>query len=108
MFNVEKLVKEGLEILIYSGMEDFICNYMTSEMWMRKLKWPLASGWQQAEEVEWRVNGTVAGYYKKYRNLHLLKIKNAGHLVPMDQPFNALTMIMRFIYLENETYYLTI
>jgi carboxypeptidase C (cathepsin A) len=35
----------------------------------------------------------VAGYHKQVDNLHFLIILNSGHLVPMDQPRNALDLV---------------
>ena len=34
---------------------------------------------------------------RQYGNLHFLRVYDAGHMVPMDQPENALAMINRFI-----------
>jgi len=44
------------------------------------------------------VNGTIAGTAKTFTNLTFLEVYNAGHLVPMNQPQNALDMLVRFIY----------
>ncbi len=34
---------------------------------------------------------------RQYGNLHFLRVYEAGHMVPMDQPENALAMIQRLI-----------
>jgi len=34
---------------------------------------------------------------RQYGNLHFLRVYEAGHMVPMNQPENALEMIKRFI-----------
>ena len=103
-FNIEYLLRGGMEILIYSGMEDYICNYMSSQVWLRKLDWPYNREWRATKEDEWVLDGQVGGYYTKYRNLGHLKIKGAGHLVPMNQPSRALNMIMRFVHVRNELF----
>ena len=38
----------------------------------------------------------IVGYSQSYGGLTFLKVKNAGHMVPMDQPLNALAMIEQF------------
>ena len=43
-----------------------------------------------------RVDGRVAGSYKSYRGLTFMKLSDAGHLVPMDQPRTALDMVTKF------------
>ena len=96
--NVGILLQEGIKVLIYSGMEDYMCNYMGSETWMRMLDWPGNNGWKLAQEEVRNSSNTVIAYYKKYLNLSFLKVINAGHFVPMNQPFIAFNMIMHFIY----------
>jgi len=34
---------------------------------------------------------------RQYENFHFLRVFNAGHMVPMDQPEAALAMLDRFI-----------
>jgi len=34
---------------------------------------------------------------RQYDNFHFLRVFDAGHMVPMDQPENALDMITRMI-----------
>jgi carboxypeptidase C (cathepsin A) len=43
------------------------------------------------------VNGKAAGQLKQYKNLQFLRVYNAGHMVPMDQPANALNMLQTFM-----------
>ena len=40
---------------------------------------------------------------RQHGNLHFLRVYEAGHMVPMDQPENALEMIKRFIANDWET-----
>jgi carboxypeptidase C (cathepsin A) len=39
----------------------------------------------------------VGGDVREHGGLSFVKISEAGHMVPMDQPRNALTMIQRFV-----------
>lgn len=43
------------------------------------------------------MNGKAAGQLKQYKNLQFLRVYNAGHMVPMDQPANALNMLQTFM-----------
>jgi hypothetical protein len=51
------------------GTFDFICNHIGNEMWMNKLEWTGHKGFNDAEFVDWKVKGEVAGSYKTYDNL---------------------------------------
>ncbi len=43
------------------------------------------------------VNGSAAGEMRQFENFHFLRIYEAGHMVPMDQPVAALNMIDRLL-----------
>lgn len=40
----------------------------------------------------------MKGYMKEHDNLMFLKVKNSGHMVPMDLPFVSLQMMRTFVY----------
>jgi len=43
------------------------------------------------------VNGVGAGQLKQFKNFKFLRVYDAGHMVPMDQPVVALQMLESFI-----------
>ena len=45
----------------------------------------------------WKINGQVRGFYKRFDNLELRSVNDAGHLLPMDQGEVALNMLNDFI-----------
>ena len=47
---------------------------------------------------QWLIRSSqVAGYIKTVQNFTWMSVINAGHMVPMDQPFAALTMLNTFM-----------
>ncbi|KAK4684296.1 hypothetical protein P7C73_g5896, partial [Tremellales sp. Uapishka_1] len=90
---VTQLLERGIRILNYAGTQDFICNHIANEMWMEKLAWTGKQGFNDAQWGNWKVNGKVAGSFKSYENLTLLKVLGAGHMVPYDKPVEALDML---------------
>ena len=70
-------------------------------MLLDNLSWNNAEQWSLSKRYTWKTkhNGEdePAGYIKTYRNLSFLKVKNAGHMVPMDQPENSFDMMQTFI-----------
>uniref|UniRef100_A0A7S3I0W3 Carboxypeptidase n=2 Tax=Choreotrichia TaxID=141411 RepID=A0A7S3I0W3_9SPIT len=93
----EILDQTQIEVLVYSGDKDWICNWRGGEAWTAATKWSSKQEFNDAEYEKWSVNGTDAGEMRQYGNLHFLRIYEAGHMVPMDQPENALEMVKRFI-----------
>lgn len=99
-------------VLIYSGDRDIICCTQGSEEALRKMDWSGTrdpapghktvddnhNAWSQATRSLWVFNNTYpAGYIKSYKNLHLLTVYNAGHMLPYNQPGPALDMMNRFL-----------
>lgn len=92
--------KDNVQLLFFNGMEDLICNHVGNEMWLDNLSWEHAEQWSLSKRFVWKTTknrNEPAGYVKTYRNLSFLKIKDAGHMVPMDQPENAFDMMQTFI-----------
>lgn len=91
------LAQKNYTVLIYSGTEDFICNYFGGKAWTAALPWPGQSGFNNAPEKDWNVSGQKAGTSKTYQGFTFLEVFGAGHMVPMDQPQNALNMLLHFL-----------
>mmetsp|Transcript_15332 Transcript_15332/g.17048 ORF Transcript_15332/g.17048 Transcript_15332/m.17048 type:complete len:436 (+) Transcript_15332:1-1308(+) len=94
--DVPKLLQNGVRVLVYSGMEDFVCNYMGGERWLNSMKWSGQDQFLDEEMQPWIVNATDAGFKKSVKGLTWLTVANAGHMVPMNQPENALEMVKQF------------
>lgn len=93
----DMLDNSGIEVLVYSGDKDWICNWRGGEAWTEATKWGSKDDFNAASYNDWLVDGTAAGSMRQYGNLHFLRVYDAGHMVPMDQPENALAMLSRFI-----------
>ena len=61
------------------------------------------NAWTESPRGLWLFEDYPAGYIKKHKNLSLLIVYNAGHMVPYNQPGPALDMLIRF--LKGESYY---
>ena len=90
------MLENGVRVLVYHGEYDYICNWYGGYNWVKNLEWEYNSEWNKAANMSWSVNGEIAGYNITYGGLTFLKVLNAGHLVPMDQPTNAMAMIQQF------------
>lgn len=91
------IILKAARVLIYNGNYDLIVDfYGTSEM-LDTMSWDGQTGFNQATNVTWNSNSQVAGSSRTYKNLTYLVVNNAGHMVPHDQPANALDMLNRFL-----------
>lgn len=98
-FDIAQLLDQGLPVLIYAGDKDFICNWVGQVMWIDALKWTGAVLYKDAKVRTWETEdeGVAAGTVKSAHGLTFLRVYDAGHMVPYDQPKNALEMVNRWI-----------
>jgi cathepsin A (carboxypeptidase C) len=91
------VIESGLDVLVYSGDKDFVCNWRGGEAWTNAVSWSGQEEFQKTAYTKWMVNGKAAGELKKVQNFKFLRVYDAGHMVPMDQPEVALEMLKAFI-----------
>eukprot|EP00051_Salpingoeca_urceolata_P003471 m.58082 g.58082 ORF g.58082 m.58082 type:complete len:441 (-) comp12822_c0_seq1:58-1380(-) len=96
--NVATVLEAGHRFLIYAGEYDFICNWLGNHAWTLQLEWPGHDAFNGAENKTWSVDGQVAGSSISAQGFTFLKVRNAGHMVPRDQPKNSLDMINRHLF----------
>jgi cathepsin A (carboxypeptidase C) len=87
------LIQKGLQVLIYHGDQDFICNWKGGETVTSQFDWAKKVEFNKMEYSKWENWGEV----KHLDNLTFLRVYQAGHMVPMDQPEAALVMLNRFL-----------
>ncbi|KHJ88303.1 serine carboxypeptidase, partial [Oesophagostomum dentatum] len=93
----------NMRMLIYNGDADQVCNHLGDQWLIEDVAANLSLSITQPRTAWFyrsspRYVRQLAGYYKIFsNNLHLLTVKGAGHLVPMDRPGPALQMIYNFV-----------
>lgn len=97
---VPKLL-EQIPVLIYAGDADFICNWLGNQAWTEALEWPGQKAFNRAEKKGMFVGGDSEtkeyGMMKSSGNFSFLRIYQAGHMTPMDQPEPSLDFFNRWI-----------
>lgn len=91
------LLNNHVNVLVYSGNKDFVCNWRGGEAWTEALDWNHGQEFKNASYIEWKEGNKSLGEIKEVKNLVFLKVYDAGHMVPMDQPEAALAMLNKFI-----------
>ncbi|KAJ7955274.1 Carboxypeptidase [Quillaja saponaria] len=87
-----KLIKGGLKIWVYSGDTDGRLPVIGTRYWIEALGLPLKSGWHS-----WYHNDQVGGRIVEYEGLTMVTVRGAGHLVPLNKPTEALSLIHSFL-----------
>lgn len=83
-------------MLIYNGQLDIICAYPMMVNYLKNLPFNGAAEYKTADRYIFYVDGEIAGYFKLVNNLLEVLIRDAGHMVPRDQPKWAYVMINTF------------
>ncbi|KAK4286415.1 hypothetical protein QN277_002973 [Acacia crassicarpa] len=94
---IPALLEDGIRMLVYAGEKDFICNWLGNERWVEAMEWSGQDAFLASPNMSFLVDGQEAGRFLSHEPLTLLKMHEAGHLVPMDQPNAALEMLTRWI-----------
>ena len=94
---VTDLLNADYDVLVYSGDKDFICNWRGGEAWTHEVEWNGKADFQANNYTNWNVNEKAAGSLKQNKNLKFLRVFEAGHMVPMNQPEAALQMLNELI-----------
>ncbi|CAG8524081.1 10328_t:CDS:2 [Cetraspora pellucida] len=90
---LEFLLKNGIRTLIYHGDADWIWALETA----LNLNWKYKSDFSSAAMKEWFIDGTSVGQVKCADILSFVRIYNAGHEAPSDQPRPTLDMFTKWL-----------
>lgn len=93
---IPALLEDGIKLLVYAGEYDLICNWLGNSRWVHAVEWSGQKDFTAASTVSFAVDGKEAGQLKSHGPLGFLKVHDAGHMVPMDQPKAALEMLKRW------------
>ncbi|KAK9676379.1 hypothetical protein RND81_11G073300 [Saponaria officinalis] len=94
---IPDLLQDDVKVLVYAGEYDLICNWLGNWRWVHAMEWSGQKDFVAAPEIPFKVDGSQAGILKTHGPLSFLKVHDAGHMVPMDQPKAALEMLKRWI-----------
>ncbi|KAG5880352.1 hypothetical protein JTB14_025771 [Gonioctena quinquepunctata] len=83
-------------VLIYNGQLDIIVAYPLTVNYLKNLNFNGAADYKTAQRYKWYVGQNLAGYVKQAGNLTEVLVRDAGHMVPADQPQWAFDLITRF------------
>lgn len=100
-WKVAALANANYSIMIYNGQLDIIVAVPLTMAWVHELNWFGTNELRQASRTVWKVDDTdpeIAGYIKTANNkrFYLATVRNAGHMVPYDQPRAMLNLLEKF------------
>merc|ERR1712079_234890 len=102
---IPPMLAMGIDVLIYAGDQDWVCNWLGNEKWTLKLDWEHKEEFNAAAKQPFVVrgkevgakDGKEVGELRSFKNFHFLRVYQAGHMAAMDQPEAALGMLNAFM-----------
>ena len=96
---VAELVNRNIPVLLYAGDKDYICNWLGNLAWAEELEWKNKDVFSRLPLAPWRSEktGEHMGQVKSYSSFTFLRVFDAGHMVPYNQPEASLEMVNRWI-----------
>jgi len=94
---IPDMLQDDIDVLIYAGDCDYVCNWLGNKAWTKALKWDHTGEFNAAEDKEWQVNGQTVAKHRNANRFHFMQMYEAGHMVPMDKPAESLEMVNKFI-----------
>lgn len=85
------LVRSKTKVLLYWGDADAVTNYFAAYLFVRKLKFKV-NGTEELLRMDGSVYGSAESF-KDFPNLLFVRVLDAGHMVPLDEPEGALKLI---------------
>jgi len=98
--DVETLLAAGVRVLVYAGDTDAMVDWIGCRSWVEKLPWAHQKEWLAAANEPYLqdASGTSRGRRQSSHGLTFVQVYDAGHMVPMDQPQVALTMMTKELF----------
>jgi carboxypeptidase C (cathepsin A) len=96
-YEIPSIMAYGVKVVVYNGDLDLICNWVGGKMWVEGMSWPGKAAFNAAPMKTWHVHGTPAGQAKTAQGLTFVRVYQAGHMVPHDQPENALDLLSHIV-----------
>ncbi|KAJ2831824.1 hypothetical protein GGI24_001448 [Coemansia furcata] len=102
MSSLQFVLGKNIQVLLYSGDADFICNWYGTLAVAKALEWQGKARFAEAKPTNWSWPATTgsnieAGQFKSVDNLTFLRVYQAGHEVPYYQPQASLYMLSQFL-----------
>ncbi|TMW68315.1 hypothetical protein Poli38472_005783 [Pythium oligandrum] len=95
--NVALLLDNGVRVLVYAGDADSMAPWEMQERWTHDMQWKGQQEFIHNSTDAFQVDGSAVGTIQTAHGLSLVRVFEAGHMVPHDQPKTALELVRIFL-----------
>ncbi|GKU08432.1 carboxypeptidase s1 [Fusarium langsethiae] len=94
---VSRIVQDGVQVLIWAGDSDYVCNWVGAKRVADAVNWSRKATFSRKELQPYKVNGVQKASFKSVENLHYVRVFDAGHNIWWYQPETSLQLITQFL-----------
>ena len=98
-----KVLNRGVNVLVYHGLMDMLLPAAGMGKALENIPWIHQTTWNKTDKHSyWTTNETtkfseLMGYKQSYKELTFVTVRNAGHMVPKNQPKFSLQILKDFV-----------
>lgn len=85
------------KVYYYSGQVDANVPFISVDNFLQKMRFSGSFEFRRAKRHQWKVGNQIAGYVTTAGNLTNILVRNAGHMVPQDQPKWGFDLFSRIV-----------
>lgn len=90
---IAEVLESGVPVLHYAGDKDFQCHWLGYNAVSNTIDYSEKENFRASEFGPWISSGEELGQIRGYGNFTFVKVYDAGHMVPHDQPKAALELL---------------
>ncbi|KAM0544662.1 hypothetical protein ACHAPJ_011723 [Fusarium lateritium] len=94
---VSRIVQDGVQVLIWAGDADYVCNWIGTKRVADAVDWPQKEIFSRNNLQPYKVKGVEKGTFKSVDNLHFVRVFEAGHNLWWYQPEASLQIITQVL-----------
>ena len=101
--SLAKIMDRGVNVLVYHGIMDMLLPAAGMALALENIQWQHQQKWNQTIKSPYWMKSDEAsfselmGYQQTYDKLTFVTVRNAGHMVPKNQPKWSLQILKDFI-----------
>ena len=101
--SLAKILNRGVNVLVYHGVMDMLLPAAGMGKALENTPWKEQEAWNQTEKHSyWMTDentkfSELMGYKQSYKELTFVTVRNAGHMVPKNQPKWSLQIVKDYI-----------
>lgn len=94
---IAQVLASGVQVMLYYGMQDTVCNYVGGEAVVASIPWSEQQTFNSIPYTDFALAGATVGSIRSLAGLSFMLVEGSGHMVPQDQPATSAAIVEYFL-----------